>query len=223
MGHVTHVNEYTTHVNESCYTCKWVMSHKWITFVNKMKKMGHVYMCDMTHLQMWHSQMWFHMCEWHLWIRWVMSHMWMRNRSSMVNESSQMFERVMAHMFTDVNEVCHKYEWGIAHRSMSHVTHVCASCHTDEWVMSHKLTGHVTQTWMRHGAHVGESCHICRWVKPHRYIRHAVPMRHCNTRSVLQCVAVCWSVLQRLLGAACLTYLCDMTHRHMWHDSPNIS
>jgi hypothetical protein len=32
MGHVTHVNEFT-HVNESCYTCEWVMSQMWMSHV----------------------------------------------------------------------------------------------------------------------------------------------------------------------------------------------
>jgi len=34
---------------------------------------------------------------------------------------------------------------------------------------------------------------------------------------VLQCVAVCWSVLQCPMWTACITYLCDMLDQHIWH------
>ena len=58
MRHVTLVNEYTTHVNESCYTCKWVMSHMWMSI-------PHMWMSHVTHVN---GSC--HTSESHLWIRW---------------------------------------------------------------------------------------------------------------------------------------------------------
>ena len=91
--------------------------------------------------------------------------------------------------------------------SLSHVTRINQSCHTCEWVMSytcmsslkqgnlvpcHRVmscacTGHVTD--------VNELCHTlaCGWVKWKPGMR---PVRQGEVIGVLQCIAVCCSVLQ---------------------------
>jgi len=140
MSHVPHMNKschtfqwvmshismsHVTHINESCHTYEWVMSHTWLSHVTHMNESCHTY-------------------------EWVMSHMW------------------MSHV-THINESCHTYEWVVSHLWMSHVTHINESCHTYEWVMSH--------IWMSHVTHMNESCHTYEWVMSHIWItckRHEI-------------------------------------------------
>jgi len=54
MGHVAHVTNHVTQMNESCHTDEWVMSHKWMSHVTYVKESCHTY-------------------------EWVISHIWMRH------------------------------------------------------------------------------------------------------------------------------------------------
>jgi len=82
-----------THMDESCYTYEWVMSHTWMSHVTHMNESCH------THA-------------------WVMSHIWTGHVTHM-NESCHTYEWVMWHIWmsdvTHVNELCHTYEWVMSH------------------------------------------------------------------------------------------------------------
>jgi len=83
---------------------------------------------------------------------WVMSHVSRQNASSHMNESSQICERVMSHVWishgTHMNASCRTYEWVMSHIWMSHVTHINSSCRTYEWVVSRIWMSHVSHEWV---------------------------------------------------------------------------
>jgi len=71
---------------------------------------------------------------------------------------------------------CHTYERSMAHMWMSHASHMNKSCHTHKWVMSHAC-------WASSTSPTDNGAVCC---------------------SVLQCVAVCYSVF------VCVTWLVHM-------------
>ena len=91
---------HVTHANESCYTYEWVMSHIWMSHVTHMNDSCHT-------------------CEW------VMAHVWMSHVTHM-NESCHTCGWVMSHIWT--SHVTHMNE--PSHIWMKHVTHMHESCHT---------------------------------------------------------------------------------------------
>ena len=151
---------HVTHMDESCHTYVWVMSHMWMGPVTHMDESCHtpfvwlLMQCSQTRGVNGESC---HICGW------VMSHMWMSQVTHM-NESCHTYEGVMSHIWmshvTHMNESRQRrlVEW--CQMWMSHVTHmneschtyegVKESCHTYEWVMSH--------IWMSHVTHMNESC-----------------------------------------------------------------
>ena len=126
-----HVIQRCTHVNESCHTYRWVMSHIWMSHVARMNESCHVYM-------------------------WVLSHIWM-NHVTYVNESCCTYgwgmSRIWMRHVARMDESCHVYEWVMTQVLMSYVTYVNETCHTYAWVMS--------RIWMSHVARMDESsvCH----------------------------------------------------------------
>ena len=167
-----------THMNESCHTCEWVMSHIWMSHVTHVNESCHAcewitytYAWVKSHMGMSHVT---HMNASRYTRGWVTSHIWMRHMSH-TNESyhelkvwshgreKKTLARVMSHIgmseschtwmshFThmNVNKSCHTYKWVIAHLWMSHVTHMDESCHTYEGVMSHTWMSHVSLVNMR--------------------------------------------------------------------------
>jgi len=91
---------HVTHMNESCHTYEWDMSHIWISHVTKW--MSHV-----THMN--------ESCHTY---EWVMSHVWISHITHM-KESCHINEWDMSHIWmghvTHVNESCHSYEWVMSH------------------------------------------------------------------------------------------------------------
>ena len=86
--HVTHmVASHVTHINESCHTYEWVMSHIWMIHVTHMNRSCHTY-------------------EWVVSNERVMSHIWMSHVTRM-NESCHTYEWVMLHIWI---ESCHTHE-----------------------------------------------------------------------------------------------------------------
>jgi len=169
--------------NESCHTCEWAISHRWMCFVMDLDEsewvMSSICMSHFTHVNEA-----CHTYEWgvsHIWISHMTrmneschthecgeSHVWMSHVTHM-NESCPTYESVMWHIWmsqvTPVNESCHtasrpsaaphSYPW----IWMRHVTHMDTSCVTHKWVTSH--------VWMRHVTHVNTSYLARKWVTPH--------------------------------------------------------
>jgi len=84
---VWHDSFIVTHVNESCHTCKCVMSHMWMSHVTHVNVSCHV-MSHMTSFT--HVNVSCHTCEW------VMSHMWMRH----VTQADHTHTHVHTHTYT---------------------------------------------------------------------------------------------------------------------------
>ena len=84
---------HVTHMNESCHTYEWVMSHIWMGHVTHMNESCHTY-------------------------AWVMSHIRMHHVTHM-NKSCYTYECVMSHIWmshvTYMNASCHTYEWVMSH------------------------------------------------------------------------------------------------------------
>ena len=155
-----HTMSHVTHVDESCHTCEWVMSHMWMSHVTHDNESCHT--CEWV-MSLTHVDESCHTCAW------VMSHMTMSHVTH-VNESCHTCEWVMSQMWmshvTHVNESFHTWQWVMSHMTMSHVTHVNESCHTCGWVMSHM--------WMSHVTHVNESRHTCASVTSHMCMSHVM-------------------------------------------------
>ena len=182
---------HVTHMNESCHTCEWVMSHIWMSHVTHVNESCHI-------------------CEW------VMSHIWMSHVTH-VNESCHTYEWVMSHIWmshvTRMSESSHAYEWDMSHLFArdeildlgdrqdhelvgwicrnesrriwtSHVTHMKESCHLYNelwhiWTnMSHVCLSHVTWKWVI--AHMNE--HVTR-MKESRHVKmsYGTYERTCHT------------------------------------------
>jgi len=115
---VTHVNDlwhtkwmsHVTHMNESCHTYEWVISHVWMSHVTRMNESSHTY-------------------------EWVMSHVWM-SRVTRMNESCHTYKwiikgskigccvRIWLTFWRNISVVC------TSHPRMSHATHRNGSRHT---------------------------------------------------------------------------------------------
>jgi len=166
LGHVTHIDE-------SCHTYEWFVSHIWINRVTHMNDSCHTYEL-------------------------VMSHIWMSLVTHM-NESCHTYESVMSHIWmihgtprmsyvTHKNESCYTCERAMSHIWMSHMAHMKESCHKYEWVsnaLCYKYSDIILRTWICHVAwhipssstarlqyvhrvtHMNELCHANECVVPH--------------------------------------------------------
>ena len=155
-----------THMNESCPTYEWVMSHtyecvissshspvshEWMSDATNMNESCPTYKCVMSNI-----------CRHSLYsnsTRGPVSLSWMSHVTHM-NESCH----------THVNEWCRTYEWVMCHLWMCHVTLMNEwneSCHIYGWVMSHMRRHHaflgapraqppncnLSHTWTSHVPH----------------------------------------------------------------------
>jgi len=126
-------------INESCHTYEWVMSHKRMSHVPRIR-----------HSYVWHE--------------WVMSYIWMshvpQKNESCPTYSSFICMTWMSHVI-HMNEPCSS----LCVMAYSHVCHgsfICLSWHTYERVMSHKRMRHVPR--MSHVLHMSESWPRDEWV-----------------------------------------------------------
>jgi len=103
---------HATHMNESCHTYEWVMSHIWMSHVTPMNKSCH------TH-------------------EWVMSHTWMSHTYECVIAHEWM--NYVIHALTHLESLTHgtHKSRGIPFLQRSLISHTTESCHTYEWVMAH--------------------------------------------------------------------------------------
>jgi len=102
------------HINESCHTYKWVMSHRWMSHVAQRERRilipycyndTHVRRCDRRI-----SHPFF--CLGSESYKRVTSHIWMSRVA-----------HVWMHHMTHMNEPCRTYKWVMSHRWMSHVAY----------------------------------------------------------------------------------------------------
>ena len=134
---------HVTHVNKSCNTYKWVVSHIWISHVT------HMY--GLCHEQSRKKVLLFSTVEW------FMSHNGLATSKicmSHVARNDQkrraaVLDGWMSHV-THMDESCHACREVKSRMWMSQITHMYKSCHTCEWVMSH--------LWMSQVTLVNESC-----------------------------------------------------------------
>jgi len=154
--HVTHINEscqtrqwvmshtlmnHVTHMNESCHTNQWVMSY------HGRSKSGITLRHTVTHCNTLQNTATYCNTLQHTATHWKMPYkrdvlqcvaVW---RSGIVwkspvasgTSSCHKYRCIVAH----INESCHTYQWVMSHISTSHVTHMNESCHTYQRVMSH--------------------------------------------------------------------------------------
>jgi len=135
-------------------------------------------MCDMTHSYVWHDS--FKSATWLIRRSYVSYHTYERD---MICIRMMRHTLLMRHV-THVNESCHTYEWVMSHLWISHITHINESCHTYKWCMS--LISRV-------------SCHLFFLDGRQPLVRRTTfvsVMAISSSFCVLQCVAVCCSVLQ---------------------------
>jgi len=134
-------DSFTWHMNESCHTYEWVMSHIWMSHDSFLKKketvQGTLWNISVSHVT--------HINESCCTCEWVRSRIWTSHvtyTNEFCHESKDTYEWVMSHIWTShvthMNETCRTYEWVMSYIWMSHVTCIHESCHTYEWVMSHK-------------------------------------------------------------------------------------
>jgi len=94
MSHFTHL-----HINQSCYTYKWVMLHISMSHVTPMNESSRSYKWVMSHIWTSHVRHMNDLCRTY---KWDMSQVW------------------MSHV-THINESCHTNEWVMSHTQMSQV------------------------------------------------------------------------------------------------------
>jgi len=159
MGHVAHVNA-------SCRTCEWVMSHMLqvsvaVTSCNLwMRHVAHV----MSHTSM---RRVVHMNASYCTREWVLLHLWMSHVALVASISDSTPRRVT---YAWVRELCRACEWGVSHILMRHVAHMNESCRTCCRYQLQRTTS--CDVWMSHVAHMNESCRIYEWVTSHIWTSH---------------------------------------------------
>ena len=157
-----------THMNGSCHTYEWVMSHVWMSHVAHMNescrtgcywmRYGNIYVyiicvCPARFHESWHSY------------EWVMSHVW------------------MSHV-TRMNE-------------MSHVAHMNESCYTGcYWMRYGNIYVYIIcvcpasfHTWISQIPRINESCLTFDLVVLHVWVSHTymhIAATHCNTSVMTQ-------------------------------------
>jgi len=129
---------HVTHMNESCHTYEWVMSHIWMSHVTHMNESCHTYEWVMS--PMWMSYVWAP-CEW-VTCKWGKSRMWITRKNS-YRHHVRVGGDAVSH--TSAAEwSCHTCEWVMSHVWTSPVAHVNEPSHTCGWVMSHIRMSRVT-------------------------------------------------------------------------------
>jgi len=140
MSHGTHLNEswwmsHVAHMNESCRTFVWDLSHVWMRHVTHVDASCRSYEYVTSHIWMSHAT---HVC--------VQPHM---------HELCRTHEWVMPHM----NDLSHKtHEWVMSHIWMCHVIHMTKSSQ-----MIGRLNNHVAFTCITRKCHMCDVTHSNTW------------------------------------------------------------
>jgi len=160
-SYVTSMN-HVIHMNESCPTKEWVMSHVFVIHMYDMNESCHTYEWVMSHKRMSHVPHTRHSYVWH---EWVTSYIWMNHVRHCVSWLIHMC--VMAHSY-----VCHDILM-----NESCPTKECAMSHV--WVMSyiwvdmiHFFVGH--DSWFIFLWDMTHSCPTYEWVMTQRWMSHTM-------------------------------------------------
>jgi len=141
------------HMNESCHTYEWVMSHIWMSHVTHMNESCHTYKWVMSHKCMIHVSF---IC--HLYVLWYtsmshiidlcdMTHSYLilqhtATHCNTLQHINGFFMSTMSHMWKgfmsrirmsdgkNMNESCRTYEYATSRKQLKNITHVHESCHT---------------------------------------------------------------------------------------------
>jgi len=147
-------SSHVTHMNESCHTYEWVMSHIWMIHVTNMNESCHKYEWVVLHTDgVCTQQQLSRSCRTY---EWVMSHIW------------------MSHV-THVSESCFTYEWVMSHKWMGHVTHMDESCHTHITSVHRSSNTWLTADWVYEWVVTRvDACY--EWVISHIWMSHVTRM-----------------------------------------------
>ena len=173
---------HVTHINESCHTYEWVMSHIWMSQVTHMNESCHTYEWVMSRIGMSHVTRINHteVC--------VISQIWMSHGMGVMPREPQWGMNHVTHM----HETCHTSEsWVMPHKWVSrvimgepwwgplqllsiHFTHMGKSCHmywpqvTKFEAISHiRVYSRDTCQNMNESCHIYELCHTNECVMSH--------------------------------------------------------
>jgi len=146
---------HVAHMNESCRTYKWAVSHIW-RIMSRAPRTKSFKITRST------------------WYVWVMSHAHVTDISdgschtyTWVTPHSHI-TRVMSHVHTShvtrIHESCPTYTWIMPHIRMSHVTHTHESCHTWTYESCHTYTWLMSYLHMSHVTHTHDSIQTYTWV-----------------------------------------------------------
>ena len=178
MSHIS--TSLVTHINESCHTYEWVMSHQGMpikasyndtSYHTYERVKSHITTSQVTHIN--ESCCTYQRVTLHIWMshaphtneschtyEWVLSHIWMSHVTPGHADQGVVQRYVISHIWKSQiahnNKSGHAYQQVMLHISTSHVAHMNESCHTYQWFMSH--------IWMSPVTHMNESCHAraCR-------------------------------------------------------------
>jgi len=178
-----------THMNESWYTCKWVMAHIWMSHGTR----NYTARLEVVPCQTGHTY------------QWVTAHMYEWVMDKHMNESW----RKKHVYYTGLGKVVHCLSY---HMWMSYGTRVNESWHTCEWVMTQSTCAQCRSS--RSGAlsvisHVDELWRTCKWVMAHIWMSHGtknVYMTHTSRSGAL-------SVISRVNA---LWHTCNWVMAHIW-------
>jgi len=156
------------HVNESCHTYEWVMSHIWrslthIVYVSTSMYLACVCLCECECMCV---RVCVRMC--------VCVYVCMCVRVYIFHVYVYTCKQVMSHVrVTRMHQSYHTpYEWVMAHIKRGHVTHTNKSFHNNKWAMQHMWMSHVTHMHQScpHATHVNESWHTRASIMSHIHV-----------------------------------------------------
>ena len=184
-SHTARLTENATHMNQSCHTCSWVMSHIPMSHVTSISESCHT-------------------CQ-------VMSHIsttcrpWQRVLCLISTAVQSAVYPILILPPLRYYQSCHTHQRVMSRISMSHVTHTNESCHTYQWVMSHISTSHVT--------HINESCHTYERVMSHIWTSHVTQIRteamtECVTSHVWMNIYIYIHIYETYLARYFSFYIC---------------
>ena len=153
---------HVSHMNESCLTYEWVMSHIWIQAFHRRLTyewvMSHIWMSHVSHMNK--------SCRT---LECQTSNMWMSHVAHM-NESFHTYEYMCPchvglietnkrRLGRGILDMTHSYVWHDSFICVTWLIHLCdtqKTSHTYDWFMSYIRRNHVTRT--------DETCPTYKWV-----------------------------------------------------------
>jgi len=204
---------HVTHMNESCHTYEWVISHTWMSHVTHMNKSCHTYKWVMSHIWISHVT---HMNQSRHTYEWVISHIRMSNVAHLMSHVTH----AMSHVIHDEQIACPFYRarWGA--RACIRISPATESCHTYDTRIT-RMPSHVTCLTGVWGApeswHLIPASHWDRWrhrrrgtARLLRGTMQSAAASGCCNESCHTCVEPCMGHVTRVTSHV----IC-----HSWHDT----